>query len=141
GCLARGRISMALNLAGLLRNPMQWQLSRCQQHLPVIGAMAPELAQLSGRDLRKRSLALQVRAKSGEPLARITPGTFALVREAGRRTIGLRPFDVPLLGGIALFHGAIAEMQTGEGKTLTATLPMYPHALVGKGAHLATVND
>ncbi len=74
-------------------------------------------------------------------LARLLPEGFALVREAACRVIQLRHFDVQILGGIALFHGRIAEMDTGEGKTLTATLPMYLHALVGKGTHLATVND
>ncbi len=132
---------MGLNLVGLLRNPSQWQLQRWRQQLPVIAALEPELEQLSDRDLRKRSLSLRFRAKSGEPLVQIMPEAYALVREAGRRTIGLRHFDVQMLGGIALYHGAIAEMQTGEGKTLTATLPMYLHALVGKGSHLATVND
>ncbi|HTN76587.1 MAG TPA: preprotein translocase subunit SecA, partial [Pirellulaceae bacterium] len=132
---------MGVNLLGMLRNPAQWQLSSWKQLLPVIEGKAAELEQLSERDLRKRSLSLRFCAKSGEPLAKLMPEAYALVREAGRRTIGLRHFDVQLLGGIALFHGAIAEMQTGEGKTLTATLPMYLHALVGKGAHLATVND
>lgn len=132
---------MALNVAGILRQRTRWQLARWKQQLPVIAAFAPELETLSDRDLRKRSLSLRFRAKSGEPLAKIMPEAFALVREAGRRTIGLRHFDVQMLGGIALFHGSVAEMQTGEGKTLTATLPMYLHALVGKGAHLATVND
>ena len=74
-------------------------------------------------------------------MASFLPQAFALVREAANRTIGLRHFDVQLLGGIALFHGSVAEMDTGEGKTLTATLPMYLHALRGKGSHLATVND
>jgi preprotein translocase subunit SecA len=132
---------MAMNLLELLPAPMQWQLARWKQQLPVIASFENELQALSDRDLRKRSLSLRFRAKSGEPLVQIMPEAFALVREAGRRTIGLRHFDVQMLGGIALFHGAIAEMQTGEGKTLTATLPMYLHALVGKGTHLATVND
>ncbi len=100
-----------------------------------------DLQQLDDRALRKRSLSLRFRAKSGEPLPRLLPEAFALVREAASRVIQLRHFDVQILGGIALFHGRIAEMDTGEGKTLTATLPMYLHALVGKGAHLATVND
>jgi preprotein translocase subunit SecA len=81
------------------------------------------------------------RAKSGEPLAKLLPEAYALVREASRRTIGQRHYDVQIIGGMALFHGCIAEMETGEGKTLTATLPLYIHALAGKGAHLATVND
>ena len=69
------------------------------------------------------------------------PEGYALVREAAVRTINQRHYDVQMIGGIALFNGCIAEMQTGEGKTLTATLPLYLHALDGKGAHLATVND
>ncbi|MFN9912854.1 MAG: preprotein translocase subunit SecA, partial [Pirellulaceae bacterium] len=67
--------------------------------------------------------------------------TYSLVREAGRRSLRMRHYDVQILGGIALFYGCIAEMQTGEGKTLTATLPLVLHSLIGKGAHLATVND
>ncbi|MCU0959256.1 MAG: preprotein translocase subunit SecA [Pirellulaceae bacterium] len=106
-----------------------------------IASYESELQPLDDRALRKRSLSLKFRAKSGETLGRLLPEAFALVREAASRTIQLRHFDVQMLGGIALFHGRIAEMDTGEGKTLTATLPMYLHALVGKGAHLATVND
>ena len=91
--------------------------------------------------LRKRSLALRYRAMAGEKLAKLLPEAYALVREAGRRALGMRHYDVQLIGGISLFESHIAEMQTGEGKTLTATLPLYLHSLVGKGAHLATVND
>lgn len=92
-------------------------------------------------ELRKESLSLRYRARTGEPLDRLLVEAFALVREAGRRRLGMRHFDVQLLGGAAVHHSSIAEMQTGEGKTLTATLPMYLAALDGKGAHLATVND
>ena len=99
------------------------------------------LKELGDHDLRKRSLSLRYRARSGEPLARLLPEAYALVREAGRRTINMRHFDVQILGGIAMFHRSIVEMQTGEGKTLTATLPMYLRALAGKGCQLATVND
>lgn len=91
--------------------------------------------------IRKESLSLRYRAMSGEPLAKLLPEAFALVREAGRRALNMRHFDVQILGGAALFDGCIAEMQTGEGKTLTATLPLYLHSLAGRGAHLATVND
>ena len=91
--------------------------------------------------MKKTSLSLRYRAKSGEPLDRLLPEAFALVREAGRRTLNMRHFDVQILGGIAMHHRSIVEMQTGEGKTLTATLPLYLAALAGKGAHLATVND
>ncbi|HMP06357.1 MAG TPA: preprotein translocase subunit SecA, partial [Lacipirellulaceae bacterium] len=91
--------------------------------------------------LRKESMGLRYGARSGEPLDRLMIEAFALVREAGRRTLGMRHFEVQLLGGAAIHHRSIVEMQTGEGKTLTATLPMYLAALEGKGAHLATVND
>ncbi len=97
--------------------------------------------ELDDRALLKESLSLKYRALSGEPLDRLLVEAFALVREAGRRRLGMRHFDVQLLGGAAVHHRSIAEMQTGEGKTLTATLPMYLAALQGKGAHLATVND
>ena len=104
-------------------------------------ASSRTLRREADRDLKKRSLSLRYRAKSGEPLAKLLPEGYALVREAAVRTISQRHYDVQMIGGIALFNGCIAEMETGEGKTLTATLPLYIHALVGKGAHLATVND
>ncbi len=91
--------------------------------------------------IRKQSLSLRYRAMSGEPLIKILPEAFALVREAGRRALNMRHFDVQIIGGAALYDGCITEMQTGEGKTLTATLPLYLHSLSGLGAHLATVND
>jgi preprotein translocase subunit SecA len=119
----------------------RWRLSRWQALLPKINALESEMLQLNEQQLRKRSLSLRYRAKSGEPLGRLLVEAYALVREAGRRTINMRHFDVQLLGGIAMFHRSIVEMQTGEGKTLTATLPMYLFALIGRGAHLATVND
>jgi preprotein translocase subunit SecA len=96
---------------------------------------------LPSEQIRKESLSLRYRAMSGESLGKILPEAFALVREAGRRALNMRHFDVQIVGGAALYDGCITEMQTGEGKTLTATLPLYLHALLGKGAHLATVND
>lgn len=117
------------------------QASRGPQLLDQINAWEKPLQELSLEQLRKACLALRYRAKSGEPLLRLLPETYALVREAGLRTIGLRHFDVQMLGGIALHFRSITEMQTGEGKTLTATLPLTLAALAGKGAHLATVND
>ena len=119
----------------------RFRLASWAKLVPRIGALEPELIKLNDEQLRKRSLSLRYRAKSGEPLATLLVEAYALVREAGRRTINMRHFDVQLLGGIAMFHRSIAEMQTGEGKTLTATLPMYLYGLVGKGSHLATVND
>ncbi len=120
---------------------MNWHIARWKQLLPKVAAFEPELQQLADHSLRKRSLSLRYRARSGEPLSRLLPEAFALVREAGRRTLNMRHFDVQLLGGIAMHYHSIAEMQTGEGKTLTATLPVYLNALTGRGVHLATVND
>lgn len=116
-------------------------LARWKRLLPQVAAFEPALKELNDHELRKKSLSLQYRAKSGEPLARLLPEAYALVREAGRRTIEMRHFDVQILGGIAMHNRSIAEMQTGEGKTLTATLPIYLNALTGHGVHLATVND
>ncbi len=125
----------------LAGNTTQRRLARWAPLLPKIAEYEPELMALSGAELRKRSLSLRYRAKSREPLDRLLPEAFALVREAGRRALNMRHFDVQLLGGMAMHHRSIAEMQTGEGKTLTATLPLYLEALPGRGAHLATVND
>ncbi|HJN65956.1 MAG TPA: preprotein translocase subunit SecA, partial [Pirellulales bacterium] len=88
----------------------------------------------SDAELRKRCLSLSYRAKSGESLDRLLPECYALVREAGDRTLGMRHFDVQIIGGILMHHRSIVEMQTGEGKTLTATLPTILAALTGKGA-------
>ena len=136
--IQQGPLADVLSLVG---DPVSRRLARWRKLLPRINSLDEELQRISDHDLRKRSLALRYRVKSGERLANLVPEGFALVRESARRTIGLRHFDVQMLGGMAVFHGAIAEMETGEGKTLTATLPMYLHALAGKGAHLATVND
>ncbi len=116
-------------------------LARYAGYLPRIGAFEAELKNLSDPALRKKSLGLRYQVRSGESLDRLLVEAFALVREAGRRVLGMRHFEVQLLGGAAMHHRSIVEMQTGEGKTLTATLPLYLAALEGKGAHLATVND
>jgi preprotein translocase subunit SecA len=108
---------------------------------PRIEALEPKVEALDEEQFRKESLSLRYRAKSGEPLERLLVEAYALVREAARRALDMRHYDVQMLGGIAMHHRSIAEMQTGEGKTLTATLPLYLAAIVGKGAHLATAND
>src|SRR5947207_1269992 len=128
-------------MLSLVGGPVARRLASWGKVLEQIAAYEPELQKESDRDLKKRSLSLRYRAKAGEPLARLIPEGYALVREAAVRTIKQRHYDVQMIGGMALFNGCIAEMETGEGKTLTATLPLYIHALVGKGAHLATVND
>ena len=109
--------------------------------LPRIAGFETELSAAADVDLTERALALRYRAQCREPLENLVVETYALVREAARRTIGLRHYDVQLLGGLALFDGGIAEMQTGEGKTLVATLPLTLRALGRKGALLATAND
>jgi len=128
-------------ISSVVGGPVRRRLARYALVLPEIEKFAEDFASQTDAELRKRSLALRYRAKSREPLARLLPEAFALVREAGRRTLNMRHFDVQMLGGMALHYRAIAEMQTGEGKTLTATLPLYLAALAGHGAHLATVND
>ncbi len=117
------------------------RVRRWMSALHEVAGLESRTRQFDTERIRKESLSLRYRAMSGEPLAKLLPEAFALVREAGRRALNMRHFDVQILGGAALFDGCIAEMQTGEGKTLTATLPLYLHSLAGRGAHLATVND
>ena len=108
------------------------KLARWYQTLTVINGLEPKFMAFTDEQIRKEGLSLRHRARSGEPLARILPEAFALVREAARRAKGMRHYDVQLLGGIAIFHRSIVEMQTGEGKTLTATAPMFLYALAGR---------
>ena len=117
------------------------RLARYRRLLPQIAGLEQTLAAESDAQLAERALALRYRAQCREPLEKLAVETFALVREAARRTIGLRHYDVQVLGGLALFDGGIAEMETGEGKTLAATLPLVLRALAGRGALLATAND
>ena len=115
-----------------------------QQIEPIvrrINALEPEYQALSDAQLRAKTDEFKRRLADGETLDDILPEAFAAVRTAAQRTIGQRHFDVQLIGGIVLHQGKIAEMKTGEGKTITATLPLYLNALEGKGAHLITVND
>src|SRR5258708_5407784 len=107
----------------------------------AITQLEPELKALDDAALRARSDELRRRAGEGTDLDELLIEAFALCREASRRTIGLRHFDVQLVGGIVLHHGKIAEMKTGEGKTLVASLALYLNSLAGKGVHLVTVND
>jgi preprotein translocase subunit SecA len=129
------------DVLSLVGGPIKRRLAQWGKLLGQIAEYEPTLQGEANRDLKKRSLSLRYRAKAGESLARLLPEAYALVREAAVRTIQQRHYDVQMIGGISLFNGCIAEMETGEGKTLTATLPLYIHALSGKGAHLATVND
>jgi preprotein translocase subunit SecA len=106
-----------------------------------IGALEPEMQRLDDAGLRAKSDELRRRLEGGETLDEVLPEAFAVCREAARRTVGMRHFDVQLIGGMVLHAGKIAEMATGEGKTLVATLPAYLNALTGKGVHIVTVND
>ncbi|KHN00241.1 Protein translocase subunit SecA, chloroplastic [Glycine soja] len=107
----------------------------------IINGLEPEISALSDSELRDRTFALRERAQHGQSLDSLLPEAFAVVREASKRVLGLRPFDVQLIGGMVLHKGEIAEMRTGEGKTLVAVLPAYLNALSGKGVHVVTVND
>jgi preprotein translocase subunit SecA len=117
------------------------ELKRIQPLVERIGALEPQIYPLSDQRLAAKTGALKERAERGEPLDDLLPEAFAVVREVARRTLGERPFDVQLIGGICLHEGKIAEMATGEGKTLVSTLPAYLNALLGKGVHIVTVND
>src|ERR1700690_771977 len=106
-----------------------------------INALEPDLAKLSDEALRARTDDFKKQLAEGATLDDILVPAFATVREAGKRTLGQRHFDVQLIGGMVLHEGKIAEMKTGEGKTLVATLPVYLNALAGRGVHVVTVND
>jgi preprotein translocase subunit SecA len=116
-------------------------LERYSEIVQRINALEPDLRALSDEALKAKTSEFKERLASGETLEDLLPETFAVVRETAIRTVGLRHFDVQLIGGITLHEGRIAEMKTGEGKTLVATLPIYLNALSGKGIHLVTVND
>ncbi len=117
------------------------ELKRLQPLVEHINSLEPDFVKLTDAELRAKTDEFKARLVDGESLDRILPETYAAVREAARRTIRLRHFDVQLMGGIVLHQGKIAEMKTGEGKTLVATLPLYLNALTGQGCHLVTVND
>ena len=112
-----------------------------QKRVARINELEPEMELLEDAELREHADALRERAGSGESLDDLLPESFALTREAARRTLGMRHFDVQLIGGMVLHDGSIAEMKTGEGKTLTATLAVVLNTLGGDGVHLVTVND
>ncbi|MEK6731248.1 MAG: preprotein translocase subunit SecA [Pseudomonadota bacterium] len=116
-------------------------VKRLHKVVVQINAYETEYEQLSDEELRKKTDEFRLRLRKGETLNDLLPEAFAVVREASRRTLGLRPFDVQLIGGMILHDGKIAEMCTGEGKTLVATMPVYLNALTGNSVHLVTVND
>ncbi len=117
------------------------QLRKLQPIVKKINHLESEISALTDEQIKEKTNEFRQRLSKGETLDQLLPEAFAVAREAAKRTIGQRPYDVQLMGGIVLHQGKIAEMKTGEGKTLTATLPLYLNALAGKGAHLVTVND
>jgi preprotein translocase subunit SecA len=133
--VARGLIDRALRMGE------SKQFKDYQGRVESINRIEPEMELLEDSELRSEADELRKRARDGEALEDLLPEAFALVREASRRTLGQRHFDVQLIGGMVLHSGAIAEMKTGEGKTLTATLPVFLNSLAGNAVHLVTVND
>ncbi|MEH2410409.1 preprotein translocase subunit SecA [Nostoc sp.] len=125
----------------LLGDPNARKLKKYQPSVTEINLLEEEIKILSDDELKGKTAEFKQRVAKGETLDDLLPEAYAVVREAGRRVLGLRHFDVQLLGGIILHIGQIAEMKTGEGKTLVATLPSYLNALTGKGVHVITVND
>jgi preprotein translocase subunit SecA len=121
--------------------PWERELKRVQPYVEEINEIEPELQELDDAELRDKTTELRGRLLAGEDLDSLLPEAFAVVREASRRVIGMRHYDVQMVGGAILHGGKIAEMRTGEGKTLVATLPTYLNALTGKGVHVVTVND
>ncbi|WP_126939877.1 preprotein translocase subunit SecA [Veillonella sp. VA142] len=125
----------------LLGNKNAKEIKRIRSIVEEINGLEPELLSLSDASLRAKTEEFKARLANGETLDDILPEAFAVVREASKRVLGMRHFDVQMIGGIVLHRGNIAEMRTGEGKTLVATLPVYLNALSGKGVHVVTVND
>eukprot|EP00850_Spirogloea_muscicola_P005218 SM000023S07674 [mRNA] locus=s23:697023:703298:- [translate_table: standard] len=130
-------------LGGLLKGQDAGEATRAKYAAQVaaISAQEGEVASLSDAELQAKTAEFKARLGQGESLDSVLPDAFAVVREASKRVLGLRPFDVQLIGGLVLHKGQIAEMRTGEGKTLVAVLPAFVNALAGKGVHIVTVND
>ena len=126
---------------GLFKSYSEKEVKRVKPLVDKINELEPEMQKLSDKDLREKTNEFKNRLSKGETLDDLLPEAFAVVREAAKRVLGMRHFDVQLIGGIILHQGRIAEMKTGEGKTLVATLPVYLNALEGKGVHVITVND
>ena len=132
---------MANLLTKILRLGEGRKVKALQQRVEAVSALEPEVEKLSDDALKEKTDEFRERLEGGETLDGILPEAFAVVREAAKRTLGMRPFDVQIMGGIVLHEGKIAEMKTGEGKTLAATMPVYLNALSRKGVHVVTVND
>ena len=128
-------------LKKIFGDPNEKELKNIRVIVDKINSLEKSMESLSSADLAAKTAEFKVRLQKGETLDDILPEAFAVVREASKRVTGMRHFDVQLIGGVVLHRGKIAEMRTGEGKTLVATLPVYLNALTGKGVHVVTVND
>ncbi|NBP81188.1 preprotein translocase subunit SecA, partial [bacterium] len=128
-------------ITGLFGSSNARYLRRIEPKIEAINALEPRYREMSEEELRAQTAEFRRRLAAGETLDDILVEAFAVCREGGRRFLGMRHYDVQLLGGMVLHSGNIAEMITGEGKTLVATLPAYLNALEGKGVHVVTVND
>ncbi len=117
------------------------EIKRIRKIVDVINQLEPDFEKLTDEQLKEKTAYFKERLAKGETLDDILPEAFATVRETSKRVLGLRHYDVQLIGGIVLHEGKITEMKTGEGKTLVATCPVYLNALTGKGVHIITVND
>jgi len=126
---------------GLFKSYSEKEVKRIKPLVIKINSLEEDIAKLSDKELRAKTVEFKERLQKGETLDDILPEAFAVVREASKRVLGMRHFDVQLIGGVVLHQGRIAEMKTGEGKTLVATLPVYLNALTGKGVHVITVNE
>ena len=126
---------------GLFKSYSEKEVKRIKPIVNKINSLEDEISKLSDKELRAKTDEFKERLNKGETLDDILPEAFAVVREASKRVLGMRHFDVQLIGGVVLHQGRIAEMKTGEGKTLVATLPVYLNALTGKGVHVITVNE
>jgi preprotein translocase subunit SecA len=139
--MRKGRANNLKILEKIFGSYSDREVKRLEPIADEIEALETKMKQLSDDELRGKTPALKQRLKEGETLDEILPEAFAVVREASKRVLGMRHYRVQLIGGIVLHQGRIAEMKTGEGKTLVATLPVYLNALTGKGVHIITVND
>ena len=128
-------MSILTGLLSKIAGSSDGQIKRLRQVADQINLLEPSFEKLSDADLKKTSIRLSDSLASGKTLDDILPEAFAAVREASKRTIAMRHYDVQLMGGLVLHQGKIAEMRTGEGKTLVATLPLYLNAIQGNGAH------
>ena len=129
------------SITGLFGSSNARYIKKLQPQIDAINALEPKYQAMSDAELREQTAVFKKRLAEGQTLDDLLIEAFAVCREAGRRWLGMRHYDVQLIGGIVLHSGSIAEMVTGEGKTLVATLPAYLNALEGKGVHVVTVND